>query len=141
MALPTSLRIPPDLDSALESCARRKQTTKSSLIVDATREWLAVQAHPLVHFVSTVTGDRRAALLSGPQVWTVAEAWEQHDDAERNPAVVADATGLSEADVLAALAYWADHRAEIDGILERHRLEQDEELAAWERRRALINGQ
>jgi uncharacterized protein (DUF433 family) len=121
----------------LESFARRKGATKSSLIVAAVHEWLAVQAHPLVHFVSTVTGERRAALVSGPQVWTVAESWQQHSDSDRSVAVVADSTGLSEADVEAALAYWADHRPEIDGILERHRLEQDEALAAWERRQAL----
>jgi hypothetical protein len=50
---------------------------------------------------------------------------------------VAHATGLTAAEVEAALAYWADNRAEIDSFLERHRLAQDEALAAWERRRAL----
>jgi hypothetical protein len=129
--------MPPELDSALASFARRKRTTKSSLIVAAVGEWLATQAHPQIHFVTTVTGERRAALLAGPQVWTVVEAWQQHEPPERTPPAVAESTGLDPADVEAALAYWADHKAEIDEILERHALEQDEALAAWERRRKL----
>ncbi len=39
--------------------------------------------------------------------------------------------------VEAALAYWADHRHEIDQIIERHQAAQDAALATWERRQAL----
>jgi hypothetical protein len=139
VTLPTSLRLPEEIDRALESLARRTTASKTSLIVGAVREWLALQAHPLIRFVSTVTGERRAALLAGPQVWTVAEAWLQHEGDERKVEVVADSVGLGVEDVEAALAYWADYRAEIDGILERHREEQDEALAAWTRRQALLS--
>lgn len=96
-----------------------------------------MQAHPGVVFVSTVTGERRAALASGPQVWTVAESWTQHGKQERTPAAVADVLGLTVADVEAALAYWVDFRDEIDGLIARQHDSQDEALAAWERRRAL----
>ena len=82
-------------------------------------------------------GDRRAALWAGPQVWTVAEAWLQHDKDERTVGVVAEALGLTSADVENALAYWADFQAEIDDLISRHRASQDDALAAWERRRAL----
>jgi len=78
-----------------------------------------------------------AALAGGPQVWTVAEAWQQHSKGERAPAVVADALGLTVADVETALAYWADYRDEIDELISRHHASQDESLHAWERRRAL----
>lgn len=88
-------------------------------------------------FVATIDGDRRAALSAGPQVWTVAEAWPQHDKDERSAAVVAEALGLAPADVENALAYWADFRDEIDDLISRHRASQDEALADWERRRAL----
>jgi hypothetical protein len=92
-----------------------------------------------VIFVSTVTGDRRAALSAGPQVWRVAEAWLQHDKEELSAAVVADALGLSAADVEAALAYSADFQDEIGDLIDRHHVSQDEALAAWERRQALDN--
>jgi uncharacterized protein (DUF433 family) len=96
-----------------------------------------MQTHPGVVFVPTVTGERRAALAVGPQVWTVARAWLQHDKGERTPAILADALGLSAADIEAALGYWADYKDEIDELISRHRASQDEALAAWQRRRAI----
>ena len=35
-------------------------------------------SHPGIVFVTAVTGERRAALAVGPQVWVVAESWQQH---------------------------------------------------------------
>lgn len=96
-----------------------------------------MQAHPGIVFVTAEGGERRAALAVGPQVWTVAEAWLQHDRDERTAAVVADAIGLTTADVENALAYWADYRDEIDELIARHHASQDDALAAWERRRTL----
>jgi hypothetical protein len=94
-----------------------------------------MQAHPGVVFVATVTGERRAALAAGPQVWTVAESWLQHEKDQRTADVVADALGLTPADVETALGYWADHQDEIDELIGRHHASQDEVLAAWEHRR------
>ena len=105
--------------------------------MNAVREWLRMQTHPGIIFVPTITGERRAALAVGPQVWTVAEAWLQHDKADRTAAVLAEALGLAAADVETALAYWADYKDEVDDLISRHRLSQDDALAAWERRRQL----
>lgn len=96
-----------------------------------------MQAHPRVRFTAVETGERRAVLVDGPQVWTVAEAWLAHEPAERTAEIVGDAVGLPPAAVEAALAYWADHRDEIDAQVAGHQAQQDEALAAWERRRAL----
>lgn len=96
-----------------------------------------MQAHPGIVLVTTISGERRAALAVGPQVWTVAEAWLQHEKDERTVAVVADVLGLTIADVETALAYWADYRDEIDELISRHHASQDEALAAWDRRRAI----
>ncbi|WP_166346242.1 CopG family transcriptional regulator [Phytoactinopolyspora limicola] len=137
MTSPTNVRFPDQVDRNLADYARRSGTKKSSVVVGAVREWLRMEAHPGIVFVTTVTGERRAALAVGPQVWTVAESWLQHDKDERSPAVVADALGLSIPDVEAALAYWADFRGEIDELIEREHASQDEALSAWERRRAL----
>ncbi len=137
MVAPTNVRFPDDVDRSLADFVERTGAKKSTVVVTATREWLQMQAHPRVTFVSTVTGERRAALTSGPQVWQVAESWLQHDVAQRTLAAVADAVGLDAADVDAALGYWADNRAEIDAVIAREHTAQDEALAARERRRAL----
>jgi hypothetical protein len=137
MVAPTNIRFPEVVDDRLTDYARQTGARKSAVVISAVHEWLRMQAHPGIVFVATVTGERRAALSAGPQVWTVAEAWLQHDKDERTAAVVADALGLTAADVENALAYWADYQGEIDDLISRHRASQDEALAAWERRRTL----
>jgi hypothetical protein len=137
MASPTNVRFPDAVDKGLADYARQAGAKKSTVVATAVREWLRMQAHPGVVFVVTVTGERRAALAVGPQVWTVAESWLQHDKDQRTAGVVADALGLTPADVETALEYWADYQDEIDELISRHHASQDEGLAAWERRRAL----
>lgn len=95
-----------------------------------------MQAHPRISFVA-VGSERRAALVDGPQVWTVAEAWLAHPARFRDAATVADAVGLSIADVEAALLYWAEYRDEIDSTVEREHEAQDRALAVWRDRRRL----
>ena len=137
MVAPTNVRFPDAVDKLLADYARQSGAKKSSVVVGAVREWLRMQAHPGIVFVPTLSGERRAALAIGPQVWTVAEAWQQHDKSDRTTAAVADAVGLSAADVETALAYWADYQDEIDELISRHHASQDEALQAWERRQAL----
>lgn len=137
MVAPTHVRFPEPVDKGLADYARRVGARKSTVVVSALREWLRMEAHRGIVFVTTVTGERRAALAVGPQVWVVAEAWQQNEPADRSPANVADTLGLTARDVETALAYWADFRDEIDELIARHHAEQDEALAAWERRRAL----
>lgn len=90
-----------------------------------------------ITFVSEPSGERRAAVMAGPQVWTVAESWLQHSAEQRSTDVVADATGLSPIQVEHALAYWAAHREEIDDTVDAQHAAQDAALAAWERQRLL----
>jgi hypothetical protein len=137
MVSPTNVRFPAAVDKRLADYARRTGAKKSTVVVGAVEEWLRMQAHPGIVFVTAEGGERRAALAVGPQVWTVAEAWLQHDKDERTAAVVADAIGLTTADVENALAYWADYRDEIDELIAWHHASQDDALAAWERRRTL----
>jgi hypothetical protein len=137
MVAPTHVRFPEAVDERLADYARRAGAKKSTVVVSAVREWLRMQAHPGVIFVAAITGERRAALSAGPQVWMVAEAWLQHGKDDRTTAVVADALGLSAVDVETALAYWADYQDEIDDLISRHHASQDDALAAWERRQAL----
>ena len=137
MVAPTNVRFPEPVDRRLGEYARKARAKKSTVVVVALNEWLRMQDHPGIVFVPSGSGERRAALAGGPQVWTVAESWQQHDKKHRNPEVVADALGLSRHEVESALAYWADNREEIDEQVSRHQAEQDEALGAWERRRSL----
>lgn len=137
MVAPTNVRFPQSVDDDLSAYARRTGTKKSTVVVGALREWLRMETHPGVVFVTAVTGERRAVLVAGPQVWTVAEAWQQHDRDERDAALLADTLGLTARQVEIALAYWADYRDEIDGLIARLHADQDAALAAWERRRSL----
>lgn len=137
MATPMNVRFGEPVHETLTRFAHRTGQAKSSVVNTAVSEWLAMQTHPRIRFVTIETGERRAALVDGPQVWTVAEAWLAHAPADRDAATLVDALGLSPAAAEAALAYWADHRTEIDGIVERHHAAQDEALAAWERRQLL----
>lgn len=137
MVAPTNVRFAEPIQESLSHYVHRTGQTKSSVINTAVDEWLRMQAHPRIHFVSIETGERRAALVDGPQIWTVAESWLAHDPSERTVAVVSDATGISKNMVEAALAYWADHREEVDGLVEREHAAQGYALAAWERRQAL----
>lgn len=140
MAAPVNVRFGESVRDSLARFVRRTGQTKSSVVNTAVSEWLAMQAHPRIRFVITETGERRAALTDGPQVWTVAEAWLAHSLEDREAVTVADALGLTPGAVEAALAYWADRRDEIDGVIERHRAAQDDALEAWERRQMLRQG-
>lgn len=134
---PTNVRFPDPVDRELAEFARRSGMPKSTVIVGAVREWLLMQELPGIVFRPTNTGERRASLVVGPQVWTVAAAWLDHKGKSRTPAVVADTIGLPLPDVETALAYWAQNREEVDAQIVFERAAQDEALAAWERRRAL----
>jgi hypothetical protein len=103
----------------------------------AVGEWLRLQSHPQIRFVEPVPGERRAALVDGPEVWSVAEAWLQHHGAARTQDQVAAAIGLRPDQVEAALAYWADNREEIDALVARIQAAQEEGFASWRRRRSL----
>lgn len=137
MVSPTPIRFPADLGHAVTEAARRAHVSKSQMVIRAVDEWLRMQQHPRVTFVTTNTGARRATLMCGPQVWVVAESWMQHPEDERTVEAVADAIGIAVADANAALEYWAAYRDEIDEQIGDHQADQDAALAQWEQRQAL----
>lgn len=137
MVAPTNVRFSETVNAALTRYVHLTGQTKSGVINGAVDEWLRMQVHSRIRFALVETGERRARLIDGPEVWTVAEAWLAHDSAERTPEVLGRTLGLTLSSIEAALDYWADYRAEIDALIERHRMAQDEALAAWERRQAI----
>ena len=137
MVAPTNVRFSEPVQTALDFFTRRTGERKSTVISTAVSEWLRLQDHPQIRFVTPVPGIRRAALVDGPEVWSVAEAWAQAAGPDRTVALVAEATGLRPDQVEAALSYWADNREEIDTLVDQIHAAQDAEHAAWQRRRAL----
>ena len=137
MSMTMSVRVSDSVGEAVAEYMDETGWNRSSVIETALLEWLRLQNHPGIRFVTLVTGQRVAALVDGPEVWTVAESWMAHDPSERNVTVVAQATGLDEYQVEAALNYWADHREEIDAQVESIHRAQDRALAQWERRKTL----
>jgi hypothetical protein len=137
MVAPRNTRLPAQVDAALAAYLRRTGARQSTVIGTAVSEWLRLAAHPRIRFTEPVPGERRAALVDGPEVWTVAEAWQQHAGPDRNVTAVAASIGLRPDQVEAALAYWADNREEIDGLIDRIHTAQEEAYDAWQRRQAL----
>jgi hypothetical protein len=137
MSSPTSVRLPSKIEARLQDFIKRSGIAKSAVISRAVGEWLDTQAYPDICFVTAAGGERRAALVDGPEIWSVAEAWAAQPATGRSVAAVAESTGLETGQVEHALGYWADHREEIDGLVDRIHAAQDQELAAWERRHQL----
>ncbi|MDR1808340.1 MAG: LNG1/LNG2 family protein [Propionibacteriaceae bacterium] len=137
MSVPVSVRLGDDVETAASQFLAVSGWTKSSLVNTAVDEWLRLQAHPGIRFVATPYGTRIAALVDGPEVWTVAESWNQHEPADRTVENVVAATGLTRREVECALGYWADFRDEVDADVARVHAAQRQAREAWEKRQLL----
>ncbi len=82
---------------------------------------------------------RRAVVLNGPDVWEVVGAVIGSDvPPEEREGRVADLLGLSVGQVRAAMDYYAEFTAEIDGRIALNRQEADRQSALWERKQQLL---
>ena len=137
MSTTTSVRFGRDVTRGVDAYMAQSGWNRTVLVNTAVAEWLKVQDHPGIRFVPTPTGARVAALVNGPEIWTVAESWNQHSPEHRAVDNLVAATGLSPREVSAALAYYADYREEIDAEIARVYQAQTQARQAWERRQAL----
>ncbi len=104
-------------------------------------EALRRDAHPGIT-VRNSAGGRRAGLVGGPDVDEVVRTLRavQEDRAADVLATVAEMTSLTEAQVGTAVAYYADHRDEIDSRNAAHERAVDAAEAAWHRRQEVLAG-
>lgn len=118
MADPISVRLSDDLYARLKERSRRDEIPASALVQRYVDEGLRIDRHHGIVFRDGRSG-RRAGLARGPDVWEVA-ALIKHLGAtgDRAVAAAARASGLTVRDVRTAVAYWADHREELDGEVE-----------------------
>jgi hypothetical protein len=137
MSMALSVRLGEAVEEAVESYVAATGWTKTALVTTALNEWLRLQSHPGIRFVSTPSGARVAALVNGPEIWTVAESWNQHEPGDRTTDNLVAATGLTRSEVESALSYYADYKQEIDAEVERVHIAQKLAYEAWQRKQAL----
>jgi hypothetical protein len=126
------------LHERLRETARRQQVALSALAERFIDEGLRSEAHPMVMFRAGAVG-RRPLLVGGPEVADVIGAIVGGDvPAGERRSRAAELLSVSEAQVDAALAYYADFTDEIDRLLSERAQRADEAEVAWRRQRELL---
>ncbi len=103
--------------------ARSERLAQSALVNRYVEEGIRRDRHPRITFVAKVTG-RVPSLISRPRVLVahVVETWRAN---KKNAHVTAEYLQLPEADIRAAVAYYAEYEDEIDDWLTWNRAEAD----------------
>lgn len=143
MATPRSVRLADDILRRLEQFATRRGASVASVMERLLDEALRRESHPGITFRDGPSG-RRAGLIGGPDVdEVIATLRTVQQDAPDETAVVslvADASSLTTAQVHIAVAYYADHRAEVDARIAANESAAKEQEAAWRRQQEILSG-
>ncbi|MDP9460878.1 MAG: CopG family transcriptional regulator [Actinomycetota bacterium] len=137
MVTPRSVRLSNDVLRRLTDLAGRRGSSVSLTIERLLDEALRREAHPGITFRDGPSGRR-----AGPEVDEVIRTLRgvQKDGSDEAVAAVADMTSLTEAQVRAAVAYYADHRDEIDARIAANERTAEELEAAWRRQQEILAG-
>lgn len=143
---PSSIRFEPEVLRRLNAYVEAHPgTTLSSAGNRLVDEALRSHEHPLVIFRNGPAG-RRARLVGGPDVWQILRAVHSARTAEPRLSsaevveLVSETSGVPEALVRAAIAYWADYPAEVDALVARADEEEAQARRRWEREQGLLAG-
>jgi predicted transcriptional regulator len=144
MSSPRSVRLSDDVLRRLNALASRRDASVSSVMERLIDEALRREAHPGITFRDGSSG-RRAGLHGGPDVDEVirtlrAVQAEGGADASGPVDVVAASMSLTVDQVRTAVAYYADHGAEIDARIAANQQAADELEAAWRRQQEILAG-
>lgn len=141
MASPRSVRLSDDVLRRLSDLAGRRGSSVSSTMERLLDEALRREAHPGITFRDGPSG-RRAGLVAGPDVDEVIRALRavQSEGTDDVAAATAEVTGLTEAQVRTAVAYYADHGAEVDARIAANDRIAEESEAAWRRQQDILAG-
>ncbi len=128
-----------DTFDRLDQKSRIAGRPRSELAKTLLEEGLRMDSHPGIVFRSGPAG-RRPGLAAGPDVWEVIRVFQgvesRGEDAIRQ---TADHTGLTLAQVRAAVRYYADFKGEIDAWIERVGEEAERLEASWQREQEILN--
>lgn len=141
MGSPRSVRLSDDVLRRLADLAGRRGASVSSTIERLLDEALRREAHPGITCRDGPSG-RRAGLVAGSDVDEVIRTLRavKEERSERALAEVAEILSLTEVQVLAAVAYYADHRPEIDERIAANERMAEELEAAWRRQQEILAG-
>ncbi|MYH72388.1 MAG: CopG family transcriptional regulator [Acidimicrobiia bacterium] len=134
-----SIRFPDESSlDRLRDHAHRRDSSMSSLAARLIEEGLRMEEHPAICFRDGPAG-RRAVLVGGPEVADVVSALVGGDvPVEERRARVAEMMCLRESLVDAALAYYAEHTAEMDAEIAAQEEVTEKYQALWERQQTLL---
>ncbi len=118
MAVPVTIRLRSDLIKTIQVKATRMRRSRSDVIAELIRLGLDVLRYPGITFVEGPAGLRAHIAGSGLDVWEVVMVHRAHKGAEE--ATLKHLRQLSRRQLKSALAYFQDHRQEIDAILADH---------------------
>jgi hypothetical protein len=133
-----SLRMDREVFERLERRRQRLGRGRPELISRYVDEGVRMEEHPGIVFRSGPAG-RRPALVNGPDVWEVIRV-VHNVEATGEPAVDAAASwlGLRRDQIEAALHYYAEYTAEIDGWIAGVDEEAARAQAIWQRRQSAL---
>lgn len=139
MSSPLSIRFDPALLDRLRRRAAVSDSTPSGLAQRLVDEGLRSQEHPGIVFRDGPSG-RRAAVMSGPDVWEVVAALRHTSKQDERRAITSTAAemGLPAGQVQVALDYYGSYPDEIDAEVAENERAAAEAFAAWEARRRLL---
>jgi hypothetical protein len=128
----------PEVLNRLKAEAASRSVPTSALAGELIEEGLRTRRHPLIVFRDGAAG-RRAGVMGGPDVWEVISGLEGGDvpGNERIERAV-ELFGLTHHQVDAALDYYANFTAEVDGEIAENIAGADELEATWRRRQDLL---
>jgi hypothetical protein len=141
MVNPVSVRFrKADVADRLKTEAKARSVSISALAEELIEEGLRSRGHPMIVFRDGASG-RRAGLAGGPDVWEVVGGLVGGDvPPEERIERAAEQLCLSRRQIDAALDYYADFTAEIDGEIAMNVSAADELGVAWRRRQGLLAG-
>lgn len=135
---PFSIRMSARTLERLDLGARRRGEAKARIAERLIDEGLRMEDHPGIVFRDGPAG-RRAALAVGPDVWEVIETVKGSGLSGDEAVLVAAEWGsLTQAQVRAAVRYYADFRDEVDDWIEHNRQEAERLHAAHAREQAAL---
>lgn len=124
-------RVRQDLLHRLDRHAKRVGKARSALVERFVDEGLRMEEHPGIVFVEGAAGRRPAlAARRGLDVWQVVKTL--HDN-QGDVAATGEVLRLSVSEVRLTLAYYADHKAEIDEWIRLNAEEAERLEDAWRR--------
>lgn len=122
-----TLRLAPGLRQRLSERARRAGMAERTLAQRYVEEGLRHDAHPLIQFIDGPSGRRASMVGRGLDVWEViATVRDNHGSVAEAAAYLEVPAGLLEA----AVAYYGEHRSEIDKEIELNEAEFEEGRAS-----------